>query len=156
MSGEKLDGDTVNIYFDFLTLKSTSTTEKFCLGSFYFFFLSLQRQGNTLTYENYIGKKLLWEYINLMIPVHLPDERHCLLVILSVVNICLHIYDLACNYPHTYRSIFNIMKNNFIRQELRYLSSEERAIFQEENWEEKRPKCSKQKNEKDCFHLPVC
>ena len=51
MSAEKLNGDTVNLYFDFLREKQTCTNENLCLGSSYFY-PSLERQDNTEHMEN--------------------------------------------------------------------------------------------------------
>lgn len=151
LSDEKLDGDTVNLYFQFLREKNTCRMEDLCLGSSYFYPASLKRSDdNRERYRKYIGKKSLWEYEDVIIPVHLPRENHWVLVVISVVNLCIYIYDSVCSSPSTYRTIFDTIKSKFIRQELQSLSSEERKLFKEDNWEEETPRCPKQKNEKDC------
>ncbi|CAH3191849.1 unnamed protein product [Porites evermanni] len=149
ISSEKLNGDTVNLYFDFLGEKLFCENENICLGSSYFY-PSLQRQDNRGTYSKYIGKKSLWEYENLILPVHLADERHWILVLISVVNLCIYIYDSAYCSQDTYKTVFGTIKTKFIRQELQHLKSEDRALFQEENWDEEIPNCPKQKNQEDC------
>ena len=150
LSAEKLNGDTVKLYFDFLREKHTCGMEDLCLGSSYFYPSLKQSDDNRERYRKYIGKKSLWEYEDVMIPVHLGMEKHWLLVVISVLNLCIYIYDSVCSSLSTYRTIFDTIKTNFIRRELQCLSSEERVLFQEENWEEETPKCPKQKNEKDC------
>ena len=85
-----------------------------------------------------------------MIPVHLPREKHWVLVVISVVNLCIYIYDSICSPPSTHETIFDTIKSKFIRQELQFLSAEERELFQQYNWEKDTPRCPKQKNEKDC------
>ena len=68
-----------------------------------------------------------------MIPVHLKMEKHWLLVVISVLNLCICNYDSVCSSPSTYRTIFDTIKTNLIGRELQSLSSEERVLFQEEN-----------------------
>ena len=85
-----------------------------------------------------------------MVPVHLPTENHWLLVLISVLNLCLYIYDSARCTTATYRTIFNIIKEGFIRNELQWLSDEDKTTFQENNWDESTPQCPKQKNDSDC------
>lgn len=76
LSDEKLDGDTVNLYFQFLREKNTCRMEDLCLGSSYFYPASLKRSDdNRERYRKYIGKKSLWEYEDVIIPVHLPREN---------------------------------------------------------------------------------
>ena len=82
-----------------------------------------------------------------MAPEHIPAENHWLLVLISVVNVCLCIYDSARCTTATYRTIFDTIKEGFIRNELQWLSEEEKTLFQEYNWDESTPQCPKQKND---------
>ena len=47
-------------------------------------------------------------YEDVMIPVHLGMEKHWLLVVISVENLCIYIYHSVCSSPSTYRTIFDI------------------------------------------------
>ena len=85
-----------------------------------------------------------------MVPVHLPTENHWLLVLISVLNLCLYIYDSARCTTATYRTIFDTIKEGFIRNELQWLSDEDKTLFQENNWDESTPQCPKQENHTDC------
>ena len=85
-----------------------------------------------------------------MVPVHIPTESHWLLVLISVLNVCLYIYDSARCTAATYRTIFDTIKEGFIRNELQWLSDEDKTLFQENNWDESTPQCPKQKNDTDC------
>ena len=115
-----------------------------------YFYPSLHRPVETSTYSKHIGNNALWKYEQLMVPVYLPTENHWLLVLISVLNLCLHIYDSARCTTATYRTIFNIIKEGFIRNELQWLSDEDKTLFQENNWDESTPQCPKQKNDTDC------
>ena len=151
ISSEKLNGDTVNLYFDFLGEKLFCENENICLGSSIFILLcsdkiTEERIANISKKE----RKSLWEYENLILPVHLADERHWILVLISVVNLCIYIYDSAYCSQDTYKTVFGTIKTKFIRQELQHLKSEDRALFHEENWDEEIPNRPKQKNQEDC------
>ena len=152
ISSEKLNGDTVNLYFDFLGEKLFCENENICLGSSIFILLcsdkiTEERIANISKKE----KKSLWEYENLILPVHLADERHWILVLISVVNLCIYIYDSAYCSQDTYKTVFGTIKTKFIRQELQHLKSEDRALFQEENWDEEIPNCPKQKKTRELW-----
>ena len=82
-----------------------------------------------------------------MIPAHLPTENHWSLILLSVLNSCLYIYDSARCTIATYRTIFDTIKEGFIGNELQWLSDEDKTLFQENNWDESTPQCPKQKND---------
>ena len=49
-----------------------------------------------------------------------------------------------------YRTIFDTIKEGFIRNELQWPSNEDKTLFQEDNWDESTPQCPKQKNDTDC------
>ena len=115
-----------------------------------YFYPSLHRPVETSTYSKHIGNNALWEYEQLMVPIHLPSENHWLLVLISVLNVCLYIYDSARCTAATYRTIFDAIKEGFIRNELQWVSDEDRTLFQEDNWDESTPQCPKQKNDIDC------
>ena len=100
------------------------------LGSTYFY-PSLERGDDV--YRKYIDKTSLREYENVMIPVHLPCEEHWFLLVISIINLCLYIYDSASSHSNTYRTVFETIKNNFIRKECELLSSEESELFHENN-----------------------
>ena len=78
LSSEKLNGDTINLYFDFLRQKWVSKKENISLASSYFY-ASLDKPETISSYKNYIGKNPLQNYEHLIIPVHLPVEEHWLL-----------------------------------------------------------------------------
>ena len=42
------------------------------------------------------------------------------------------------------------IKERFIRNELQWLSDEDKTLFQEDNWDECTPQCPKQRNDTDC------
>lgn len=136
ISSEKLNGDTVNLYFDFLRNSRAFGEGNWGFASSYFY-PSLHRPVETSTYSKHIGNNALWE--QLMVPVHLPTENHWLLVLISVLNVCLYIYDSARCTAATYRTIFDAIKEGFIRNELQWLSDEDRTLFQEDNWDESTP-----------------
>ena len=49
-----------------------------------------------------------------------------------------------------YRTIFDTIKEGFIRNELQWLSDEDKTLFQEDNWDESTPQCPKKKNDTNC------
>ena len=53
-----------------------------------------------------------------MAPVHLPAEHNWLLFVISVVNLCLYIYDSSSCTTKAYRTIFDTIKEKCIRNEL--------------------------------------
>ena len=57
LSFEKLKGDTINLYFDFLRQRSLSKQESVSLASSYFY-VSLDKPENMLSYKNYVGKPI--------------------------------------------------------------------------------------------------
>jgi len=136
ISSEKLNGDTVNLYFDFLGNSRAFGEGNWGFASSYFY-PSLHRPVETSTYSKHIGNNALWE--QLMVPVHLPTENHWLLVLISVLNVCLYIYDSPRCTAATYRTICDAIKEGFIRNELQWLSDEDRTLFQEDNWDESTP-----------------
>ena len=93
--------------FDFFREKHTCRMEDLCLGSSYFYPSLKRSDDNKERYRKYIGKQSLWEYEDVMIPVNLPREKHWVLVVISVVNLCIYIYDSVCSSPSTYRTIFD-------------------------------------------------
>lgn len=60
LSFEKLKGDTINLYFDFLRQRSLSKQESVSLASSYFY-ASLDKPENMSSYKNYVGKKTIAE-----------------------------------------------------------------------------------------------
>ena len=149
LSSEMLKGDTINLYFDFLSQKWSSKKESICLASSYFY-PSLDKPETSLSYTNYIGKDPLQDYENLVVPVHLPTEKHWLLAVISIIHVCIYIYDSAVVSTNTYNTIFQALKQKFIKRERQNLPQEQRTLLHEENWEEKIPSCPKQKNDVDC------
>ena len=105
-SSEKLNGDTVNLYFDFLWNNRVFGGGNWRFASSYFY-PSLHQPVETSTYSKHIGNNSLWEYEQLMVPVHLPTENHWLLVLIGVLNLCLYIYDSA---RATYRKISDTIR----------------------------------------------
>ena len=149
LSFEKLKGDTINLYFDFLRQRSLSKQESVSLASSYFY-TSLDKPKNMSSYKNYVGKNPLQNYEHLIIPVHLPTEEHWLLAIISITNLCIYIYDSASFPENTYKSIFQTLKQKFIKRERQTLPPQQCTLLHEDNWEEKTPSCPKQTNEIDC------
>ena len=131
ISGEKLNGDTINFYFHYLRKNyATSEVNTIGFGSTYFY-PSLERGDDA--YRKYIGKKSVWEYENVMIPVHLPREEHWFLLVISIINFCLYVYDSASCHVHTYKTVLDTIKNKFIRKECELLPPEESELFQQSN-----------------------
>ena len=64
--------------------------------------------------------------------------------------ICAFTYTTPLTVLKTPTKLFSGKKTKFIRQELQHLKSEDRALFQEENWDEEIPNCPKQKKQEDC------
>ena len=85
-----------------------------------------------------------------VVPMHLPIEHHWLLIVISVINLCLYVYDSAICTTATHRTIFDTIKERLIRNELQWLSGEDKTLFQEDNWDECTPQCPKQRNDTDC------
>jgi len=150
LSCTKLNGDTVNLYFDFLREALDRENENLCLSSYFYPSLERNPQNGNPAYTKYIGKKSLWEYENVMIPVHLPQKEHWLLVVISVINLCLYIYDSDFAASKSYKDIFETLKEKLIAKELESLSATKKALFQDANWAEKTPPCPKQTNTIDC------
>ena len=82
ISSQKLNGDTVNLYFDYLR-NNRAFGEGNCGFVSSYFYPSLHRPVETSTYSKHIGNNSLWEYEQLMVPVHIPTESHWLLVLTS-------------------------------------------------------------------------
>ena len=82
-----------------------------------------------------------------MVPVHLPTEKHWLLILISVLNECLYIYDSASCTAATYRTIFDTIKERFIRSELWWLSDEDKTLSRMIIGKNQ---CPKQTNDIDC------
>lgn len=100
--------------------------------------------------ESTLVKKSLWECENVMIPVHLPREELWFLLVISIINLCLCIYDSASDHAHTYKTVFDTIKNQFIEKECEVLPSEESELFLENNCDEELAKCPNQTNKTDC------
>ena len=81
LSREKLNGDTINLYFEFLTNTEDIREGNWGVATSYFY-PSLHRPIETSTYSKHIGNNNLWEYEKLMAPVHLPAEHHWLLIVI--------------------------------------------------------------------------
>ena len=149
LSFEKLKGDTINLYFDFLRQRSLSKQESVSLASSYFY-TSLDKPENMSSYKSYVGKNPLQNYEHLIIPVHLTTEEQSLLAIISITNLCIYIYDSASFPENTYQSIFQTLKQKFIKRERQTLPPKQCMLLHEDNWEEKKPSCPKQTNAIDC------
>ena len=115
-----------------------------------YFYPSLHLPVETSSYSKHTGNNALWKYEQLMAPVHIPTESPWLLLLISVLNLCLYIYDSVRCTTAAYRTIFDIIKEGFIRNELQWLSDEDNTLFQEDNWDESAPQCLKQNNDTDC------
>ena len=138
----------LTVYFHYLRENyACSEVNTVGLGSTYFY-PSLERGDDV--YRKCIDKTSLWEYENVIIPVHLPREEHWFLLVISIINLRLYIYDSASSHSDTCKTVFETIKNNFIKKECELLSSEGSKLFHENNWDEKLPKCPKQMNKIDC------
>lgn len=149
LSFEKLKGDTINLHFDFLRQRSLSKQESISSASSYFY-ASLDKPENMSSYKNYVGKNPLQNYDYLIIPVHLPTVKHWLLATISIINLCIYIYDSTSFPENTYQSIFQTLKGKFIKKEQQTLPPQQCTPLHGDNWEEKTPSCPKQMNEIDC------
>ena len=99
LSFEKLKGDTINLHFDFLRQRSLSKQESISSASSYFY-ASLDKPENMLSYKNYVGKNPLQNYDYLIIPLHLPTVKHWLLAIISIINLCIYIWFCQLSREH--------------------------------------------------------
>ena len=88
VENRKLSGDTIGLYFDYL--KQKGLPPQVSLANTYFY-PSLTRKPST--YRKHIGDKPLEDFEYLIVPVNLPSEDHWLLVVISVIAMCIHIYD---------------------------------------------------------------
>ena len=102
------------------------------------------------SYKNHLGKNPLQNYEHLIIPVHLPTEEHWFVCHFCIINLCIYTYDSASFPENTYQSIFQTLKQKFIKRERRTLPPQQCTLLHEDNWEEKTPSCPKQTNEIDC------
>ena len=59
-------------------------------------------------------------------------------------------YDPAICTTVTHQTIFDTIKERFIRSELQWLCDEDKTLFQEDNWDECTPQCPKQRNDTNC------
>ena len=50
----------------------------------------------------------MWEYEDVMILVHLRMEKNCLIVVISVLNLCFYIYKSVCSSPSTHTTILTL------------------------------------------------
>ena len=89
-------------------------------------------------------------YKHLIIPVHLPTEKHQLLAIISIINLCIYINDSATIPENTYQSIFQTLKQKFIKKERQTVPPQQCTLLHGDNWEQKTPSCPKQMKEIDC------
>ena len=84
----------MNLYFESLRNNQVFGEGQWGFATSYFY-PSLHRPVEKTTYSKHIGNKTLWEYEQLMVPVHLPTEHHWLLIVTSVISLCLYVYDFA-------------------------------------------------------------
>ena len=82
-------------------------------------------------------------YKHLIIPVHLPTEKHQLLAIISIINLCIYINDSATIPENTYQSIFQTLKQKFIKKERQTVPPQQCTLLHRDNWQEKTPSCPK-------------
>ena len=118
----KLTGDTVNLYFESLRNNQVFGEGQWGFATSYFY-PSLHRPV----------KKI---YI---LQTHRKQD-----------SVGVRDYDSAICTTATHRTIFDTIKERFIRNELQWLSDEDKTLFQEDNWDECTPQCPKQRNDTDC------
>ena len=90
------------------------------------------------------------EYEHVFIPVHLPLQEHWLLAVISILTLCIYIYDPVCLSENIYETVFDTLQQKFIAKERETLPAGQGAIFHESNWEKKVMTCPKQANDRDC------
>ena len=140
----KLSRDTIGLYFDYL--KQKGLPPQVSLANTYFY-PSLTRKPST--YRKHIGDKPLEDFEYLIVPVNLPSEDHWLLVVISVIAMCIHIYDsYEQTQEKTLRTIFDSIKDGFLSKESK--EKKKRDVMHQDNWTEKIEHCEKQTNVRDC------
>ena len=137
--------------FDFFREKHICRMEDLCLGSSYLYPSLKRSDDNKERCRKYIGQKSLWENEDVMIPVHLPREKHWVLVVISVVNIFVFTFTTRSVAPQVCTELYLTLSKASSSGKNSNLHLRKNAnIFQEDNWEEETPRCPKQKNVKDC------
>ena len=143
----KLSRDTIGLYFDYL--KQKRLPPQVSLANTYFY-SSLTRKPST--YRKHIGDKPLEDFEYLIVPVNLPSEDHWLLVVISVIAMCIHIYDsYEQTQEKTLRTIFDTIKDGFLSKERQFVKDKKkRDVMHQDNWTERIEHCEKQTNVRDC------
>ena len=87
-----------------------------------------------------------------MVPVHLPDENHWLLALISVLNVCMYTFTIPLDVlqQRTEQFLMPLKKDLSETNFSGFLMRIELHVFQEDNWDESTPQCPKQKNNIDC------
>ena len=63
-----------------------------------------------------------------MIPVHLLRGEHCFVLVISIINLCLYVYDSASCHVHTYKTVLDTIKTNSLERNASYYLPR-KAIF---------------------------
>ena len=147
VENRKLSGDTIGLYFDYL--KQKGLPPQVSLANTYFY-PSLTTKPST--YRKHIGDKPLEDFEYLIVPVNLPSEDHWLLVVISVIAMCIHIYDsYEQTQEKTLRTIFDTIKDGFLSKERQFVKDKKkRDVMHQDNWTERIEHCEKQTNVRDC------
>lgn len=137
----------MGLYFDYL--KQKGLPPQVSLANTYFY-PSLTRKPST--YRKHIGDKPLDDFEYLIVPVNLPNEDHWLLVVISVIAMCIHIYDsYEQTQEKTLRTIFDTIKDGFLSKERQFVKDKKkRDVMHQDNCTEKIEHCEKQTNVSDC------
>ena len=69
----------------------------------------------------------LFGFEYLIVPVNLPSEDHWLLVVISVIAMCIHIYDsYEQTQERTLRTIFDTIKDGFLSKERQFVKDKKK------------------------------
>ena len=124
VENRKLSGNTKDLYFDYL--KQKGLPPQVSLANTYFY-PSLTRKPST--YRKHIRDKPLEDFEYLIVPVNLPSEDHWLLVVISVIAMCIHIYDsYEQTQEKTLRTIFDTIKDGFLSKERQFVRDKKKEM----------------------------
>ena len=127
-SSEKLNGDAGNLYFDFLRIQSGIWSKEMGICKFLLLsFIALTSRNiyilQTYKQQHSVG---VWTTNGSSTPSYWEP----LPAVLSVLNLCLYIYNFARCTTATYQTIIDTIKEGFIGNKLQWSSNEDKTLFQ--------------------------
>lgn len=114
---KKLSNDTINLYNTYV---AGICPHPNAVTASTYFYPSLDRNSNTdiPVYRKFINNRKLDDGIEkVVIPVHIPDLEHWLLVVLCLLKLSITIYDSLKLDKQTYSKVFSKIKLQFIAKE---------------------------------------